>query len=60
MFLERLNLPETFFWAAHAMDSVRIMGYIGESREKMFETLQNAIDMIDEEKFSKTFRLDHI
>lgn len=42
------------------LDSVRIAGYIGESREKMLEVLQYSIDTIDEEKFAKTFRRDHI
>lgn len=60
IFLEHLNLPETYFWAAHAMDSVRIAGYIGKSREKMLESLQNTIETIDEEKFAKTFKRTHI
>lgn len=60
IFLENLDLPETYFWAAHAMDSVRIAGVIGESREKMLQTLQHAIDTIDEEHFAKTFRREHI
>ena len=60
VFLGHLNLPETYFWAAHAMDSVRIAGVIGENRDKMLEILQQAIDTIDEEKFAKTFRRDHI
>lgn len=54
------ELCNAIFWAAHAMDSVRIAGYIGESREKMLEILQYSIDTIDEEKFAKTFRRDHI
>ena len=60
VFLGHLNLPETYFWAAHAMDSVRIAGVIGESRDKMLAILQQAIDTIDEEKFAKTFRRDHL
>ena len=60
IFLENLNLPQTYFWAAHAMDSVRIAGYIGDSKEKMLRILQDNIDTIDEEKFAKTFRRDHI
>lgn len=42
------------------MDSVRIEGNIGSDREKMLKILQQNIDTIDEEKFAKTFRRDHI
>ena len=42
------------------MDSVRIAGYIGEGKEKMLRILQDNINTIDEEKFAKTFRRDHI
>ena len=58
--MENLNLPETYFWAAHAMDSVRIAGYLRDDKEKMLKILQQNIETIDEEKFSKTFRRDHI
>ena len=60
IFLERLNLPSTYFWAAHSLDSVRIAGFIGKSRKAMLERLQHAIDNIDEELFSRTFRRDHL
>lgn len=60
VFLENLELPNTYFWAAHSLDSTRIAGYIGRSRDKMLQTLQHSIDTIDEEKFSRTFRRDHL
>lgn len=60
IFLERLNLPSTYFWAAHSLDSVRIAGFIGKSRQMMLARLQHAIDTIDEELFNKTFRRDHL
>ncbi|MBQ9480069.1 MAG: hypothetical protein IJU71_11015 [Selenomonadaceae bacterium] len=60
LLLERLSLPSTYFWAAHSLDSVRIAGFIGKSRQAMLDRLQHAIDNIDEELFSKTFRRDHL
>lgn len=58
--LENLNLPETYFWAAHSLDSVRIAGYLNKSRDKMIQTLQRAIDNMDEEKFNRTFKRTHL
>ncbi len=60
LFLERLNLPSMYFWAAHSLNSVRIAGFIGKSRKAMLDRLQYAIDNIDEELFSRTFRRDHL
>ena len=60
IFLEHLNLPSTYFWAAHVLDSVRIAGFIGKSRPMMLARLQYAIDNIDEELFNKTFRREHL
>ena len=60
IFLENLDLLDTYFWAAHSLDSTRIAGYIGKSRDKMLKTLQRSIDTIDEEAFRKTFKRDHL
>lgn len=60
IFLERLSLPSTYFWAAHSLDSVRIAGFIGKSRSMMLARLQHAIDHLDEELFNRTFRRDHL
>ena len=46
--------------AAHSLDSVRIAGFIGKSRQAMLDRLQHAIDHMDEELFNKTFRRDHL
>lgn len=60
IFLERLNLPSMYFWAAHSLDSVRIAGFIGKSRQAMLDRLQYAIDNIDEELFNRTFQRNHL
>ena len=58
--LENLNLPETYFWAALSLDSVRIAGKLREKREEMIKILEKAIKNIDDEKFKKTFKRHHL
>lgn len=55
--LENLEQPETFFWAAHALDSVKMQGSLtAENRKKMIQTLDQAICTMDEDAFEKRFR----
>jgi alkylhydroperoxidase family enzyme len=55
--LENLEQPETYFWAAHALDSVRLAGDLTkENREKMIGVLKKSISTMDEDKFEKTFK----
>ena len=54
--VENLDLPDTYFWAAHSMDSVPIAGYLRDGRQQMISTLNHAIANMDDELFSKTFR----
>mgnify|MGYP002858385029 CR=1 FL=1 len=55
--LENLEQPETFFWAAHSLDSVRLAGDLTKkNREDMIKTLKEAISTLDEDKFEKTFK----
>ncbi|MBP3818003.1 MAG: radical SAM protein [Butyrivibrio sp.] len=55
--LENLDLPDTYFWAAHSLDSVRLQDYLTkENRGKMIDTLDNAINTLDEDKFEKVFK----
>ena len=42
-FIEELNLPETYFWSLHPLDSVRIDGILGEDKEEMIKTLDHAV-----------------
>ncbi len=55
-FIELLDLPKTYLWAAHSLDSTRIEGWLSESKDEMLATLQHSIDTIDDEVFSKTFK----
>jgi len=58
--IENLDLPDTYFWAAHSMDSVRIAGNLKSRRREMIEILDAAIENMDEELFNKTFKRTHI
>ncbi len=58
--IENLDLPDTYFWAAHSMDSVRIAGNLKSRRHEMIEILDAAIENMDEELFNKTFKRTHI
>lgn len=58
--IENLDLPDTYFWAAHSLDSVRIAGNLKSRRQEMIEILDEAIENMDEELFNKTFKRTHI
>jgi len=59
-FIELLDIPETYLWAAHSLDSTRIAGLLRDHKDEMLATLQHSIDTIDDEVFRKTFRRDHL
>ena len=59
-FIELLDIPETYLWAAHSLDSTRIAGLLRDHKDEMLATLQHSIDTIDDEVFNKTFRRDHL
>lgn len=55
--LENLADPKIFFWAAHALDSVRLAGYLtDQNRSEMIRTLEHSIATMDEDRFEKTFK----
>lgn len=58
--IENPDLPDTYFWVAHSMDSVRIAGNLKSRRREMIEILDAAIENMDEELFNKTFKRTHI
>lgn len=60
LLLENLNLPDTYFWAAHSLDSVRIAGMLEEQREQMITVLERRIEAMDEKKFEKNFQRMHM
>ena len=55
--LENLNLPDSYFWAAHSLDSVRLQDYLTEEKRRyMVEVLENTINTMDEDEFERNFR----
>ena len=59
IFLENINLPKTYLWAAHDLNSVPLKGVLGENREQMLQTLAANIANMDDAAFKKNFVRDH-
>jgi len=59
-FIELLDIPDTYLWAAHSLDSTRIAGLLRDEKDAMLNRLQHSIDTMDDEKFRQTFRRDHL
>jgi len=59
LFIEHLDLPDTYFWAAHSPDAVRFQGYLRDDKPQMLQLLDHAIDTIDEEQFARQFQREH-
>lgn len=55
LFIEKLDLPNTYFWAAHSLDAVRFEGYLDKDKHSMLEILDRAILEMNEEKFKRQF-----
>ncbi len=55
-FLNALELPETYFWAIHPLDSVGIEGPLSTDKEQMRRTLAAAIETVDESAYQRTGR----
>ena len=41
--LAALDLPDTYFWAAHSLNSVPIQGFLREDGERMLAALDRSI-----------------
>ena len=55
--LEVLDLPECYFWAVHPLDSVKVEGVLGRSRQQMLDALDWSIDNVDEGAISRVSRV---
>lgn len=51
--LNGLNLPNTYFWAIHPLDSVGIEGTLRTDKSKMLVTLERAIETVDETLYQR-------
>jgi len=54
--LEALELPDTYYWAIHPLDSVGIEGLLGTDKNRMLNTLEKAIDEVDESAYRRVSR----
>lgn len=59
-FLAALNLPDTYFWSFHPLDSVRIDGILCEKKEEMLKTLDDAIDHADHFNINRISRTGNL
>ena len=57
---ENMDSPDTYIWAVHSLNSVRMTGNFGENKEEMLQRLRDAYDKLDEDQFEKTFRREHL
>ena len=54
--IEAIELPDTYYWAGHRLDSLIVEGMIGEEKEKMLACLDAAIANVDESAFHRVSR----
>ncbi|MCR4666936.1 MAG: radical SAM protein [Desulfovibrio sp.] len=54
--VERLDLPECWFWAAHPLDSVSLSGRLGTDKVKMLDQLERGLAHVDEWGIDRTSR----
>lgn len=55
-FLRGLELPDCYFWALHPLDSVKLDGVLGDSKQRMLDTLEWSIHHVDEGRINRTSR----
>lgn len=56
-FLAALDLPDTYFWSLHSLDSVRIDGVLRKDKEDMLKTLDHAIAHAADVKINRVSRV---
>ena len=56
IFLENLELPDTYFWAVHPLDAVGIEGILKVKKAQMLAKLSRAIETIDEKNYNRISR----
>ncbi|MBQ3441648.1 MAG: hypothetical protein IJG33_00230, partial [Selenomonadaceae bacterium] len=56
-FLKGLELPNTYFWAIHPLDSVGVEGILKTNKARMLVTLERAIETVDETLYKRVSRV---
>lgn len=54
--LQALELPDTYFWAIHPLDSVGVEGVLKTDKDRMLEKLGRAIETVDNSAYSRVSR----
>lgn len=54
--LQALELPDTYFWAIHPLDSVGVEGVLKTDKEIMLEKLGRAIETVDNSAYNRVSR----
>lgn len=56
-FLEYVNLPETYYWSAHALNSTPVAGFLNPNeKEKMIQKLEQSIQTVNDDLFKQEFK----
>ena len=56
-FLKGLELPNTYFWAIHPLDSVGVEGNLKTDKTRMLITLERAIETVDETLYKRVSKV---
>lgn len=56
-FLENVNLPKTYYWSAHALNSMPLVGFLDNAQKAtMIRQLDRMIETVDDDAFRKEFQ----
>ena len=55
-FLQALELPDTYFWAIHPLDSVGVEGVLKTHKDRMLTKLGRAIETVDNSAYNRVSR----
>ena len=55
-FLQDLELPDTYFWAIHLLDSVGVEGVLKTHKDRMLAKLGRAIETVNNSAYNRVSR----
>lgn len=56
-FLEHVNLPETYYWSAHALNSTPVVGFLNVNEKgEMLQKLEANIQAVNDDLFRQEFK----
>ena len=54
--LEHLQLPDTYFWAAHSLDVVSLQGWLSDKQGDMIDELDHALQTLNDDIIEQQFK----